>query len=134
MSSGTLDAVNYSPCEFLEDGTKHKRDLDCNQIERARGISNSRDGFESRNAERLSSSNGSVDALRLRRSVGGVGAGSHSQFALLQSWKNGASRYGAIYLNTTLEWKGGGCALDARKRVAAPETLLANGHAPRSDA
>jgi hypothetical protein len=106
MSSGTLDDVDLSRCEFLEDDTNHKRDLYRNQIERACGISNSRDEFESRNTPRKpGTSNGSVDALGLRRDVGGVRAGSHSHSVPLQNVKNSTSRSGATDINSKPEWE-----------------------------
>jgi hypothetical protein len=108
-SAALLDPGDLSRCGFLEDTTDDKRDEYRAQIERACGISTSRDGFESREAPDPGASSGPPATLPGLRSASrqlALGAGAcRSKFPPLQVPRRGTSRGGVLDPNSVPEWE-----------------------------
>lgn len=97
LSMASLDHANLSRCGFLEEDTIGRQDLYRDQIERACGMSNSRDAFASRG--------GSVGASGSKHGPGSLKTASHSHFAPLQVSRGTGSRSAALDVTAVPEWE-----------------------------
>lgn len=106
LSLNTLDVADLSRCGFLEEDTNSRRELYRDQIERACGMSNSRDASASCIAsDNPISAPKSTDALGVQRDAGSVKDSSRSRFAPLQFSKRGGPRSALMDVNNVPEWE-----------------------------
>lgn len=97
LSMASLDHANLSRCGFLDEDTVGRQDQYRDQIERACGMSNSRDAFASRS--------GFDGASGSKNVPGSLKTASRSHFAPLQISRGAGSRSAALDITTVPEWE-----------------------------